>query len=301
MKIPFASIFLLTAAAVFAVAASFISPSGSAASAPFAFSSGSAASAGAGIPTPETLTPFVSALDICGALSYDGAGNLYISEWSARRVGIYNARGELADVINGIGDPSGNAFDSEGNFYVSSYSYGCVWKISPDRKKSIYADGFTVPAGLAWIDGRLHVCNRDAGEVVRIEKNGRKTVLARGLPQPVAVMKLKDGACVISCLAGSPRILESDGTLSVLIPEIKASGINIIPDGENSFLFCVISDGTVERVTLGGTPKKRTVTRTVLARGFSTPIGIARCPDGNVIFDAWGQGAAYIITVQKLQ
>lgn len=51
----------------------------------------------------------------------------------------------------------------------------------------------------------------------------------------------------------------------------------------------MISDGTVERITLGGKMGKRTAKRGVLAKGFSTPIGVARLPDGRIIFDAWGQ------------
>ena len=243
--------------------------------------------------TPDTLEPFITGLQICGAVSYDRAGNVYISEWSNRRVGIYNRSGESAGIIEGIGDPSGSVFDSEGNFYVSSYSYGRVWSIAPDGSKSVYAEGFDVPAGLAWIDGCLHVCSRDADEVVRIEKDGSKSVLASGLPQPVSLLKLRDGSYIISCLSGSPRRLAPDGTMAVFIPEITASGINIIPDGSDAFILCVISDGTVERITLD---KKRTV----LAGGFSTPIGVARCPDGRIIFDSWGEGAAYIIKPQDI-
>ena len=238
--------------------------------------------------TPETLTPFVTGLHICGAISCGRDRNVYISEWSGERVGIYNKDGNLAGVLDGIGDPSGNVFDPDGNFYVSSYSHGCVWRVSPKGEKSIYAGGFDVPAGLAWIDGCLYVCSRDAGEILRIEKDGKKTVIAKGLPQPVSLLKLKDGSYIISCLAGSPRRLDGEGKLSVFIPEITASGINIIPDGDDAFILCAISDGTVERIT---TDKERTV----LARGFSTPIGVARCPDGRIIFDAWGQSAAYII------
>lgn len=238
--------------------------------------------------TPEMLTPFVTGLGICGAISYDKAGNVYISEWSSKRVGIYDSDGKNIGVIDGIGDPSGNIFDPDGNFYVSSYSYGRVWRVAPDGQKSVYASGFNVPAGLAWIDGCLYVCNRDAGEVLRIEHNGGKTVLARDLPQPVSVLKMKDGPYIISCLAGNLYRLDADGKLSVFLPEIAASGINIIPDGDDAFILCVISDGTVERITLD---KKRVV----LAEGFSTPIGVARCPDGRIIFDAWGQSAAYII------
>ena len=250
-------------------------------------------------PTPRDLLPFTTGLRICGAVSVDTDENVRISEWSSERVGIYDKGGRLVRTIDGVGDPSGNCFDDEGNFYVCAYSYGRIYKISPDGRKSVYASSFDVPAGISWIDGRLHVANRDAGELVRIEKNGKKTVLARGLPQPVSCLKFKDGAFVISCLNGSPHIMEADSSLSVLIPEISASGINIIPDGDNAFIFCVISDGTVERVTLGGTAGKRTVTREVLAKGFSTPIGVARLPDGRIIFDAWGQSAAYVLDVNR--
>lgn len=253
----------------------------------------------------NTIVPFTAGLQICGAISVGADGNVRISEWSAKRVGIYDKDGKIVGTIKGIGDPSGNVFDNEGNFYVSSYSHRRVWKIAADGTKSVYADGFDVPAGLSWIDDCLYVANRDAGEVVRIEKNGRKTVLAHGLPQPVSVLKINDGALIISCLAGSPRILETDGRISVLIDEIRSSGINIIADGDDAFIFCVISDknggGTVERVTLGGVPGSRTARREVLASGFSTPIGTARLSDGRVIFDAWGHGAAYIIETNKQQ
>ncbi len=242
--------------------------------------------------TPETLTPFITGLNICGAISYGGDGKVYISEWSSEHVGIYDKSGKFAGVIDGIGDPSGNVFDPDGSFYVSSYSHGRVWRVAPDGEKTVYASGFDVPAGLAWIDGCLHVCNRDAGEIVRIERDGGKTMLAKGLPQPVSLLKLNDGSYVISCLAGSPRRLDADGVLSVFIPEITSSGINIIPDGDDSFILCVISGGTVERIALDWK-------RTILASGFTTPIGVARCPDGRIIFNAWGQGAAYIIDINQ--
>lgn len=246
-------------------------------------------------PSSGDLKPFTTGLHICGAISIDSDENVRISEWSSERVGIYDKSGKLLRTIDGVGDPSGNCFDEDGNFYVCAYSYGHIYRITPEGEKSVYASGFDVPAGISWIDGHLHVANRDAGELVRIESNGKKTVLARGLPQPVSCLKLKDGAFIISCLDGSPHILEADGTLSVLIPEITSSGINIIQDGEDAFIFCAISDGTVERVTLYGKTGKRTVKREILAKGFSTPIGVARLPDGRIIFDAWGQSAAYIL------
>ncbi len=247
------------------------------------------------VPSPSTLRPFITGLRICGAISIDTRQHMWISEWSSRRVGIYDQGGKRIGSITGIGDPSGSAFDESGNFYVSSYSQGRVYQISPCGRQQMYADGFQVPAGLAWIDGLLYVCNRDAGEVVRIERDGTKTVVASGMPQPVSCLRLSDGAFIISCLNGLPHILESDGKLDVLIPEIGASGINIIPDGDNQFILCVISDGTVERVTLSGPAHHRTVRREVLASGFSTPIGVARLSDGRIIFNAWGQGAAYVL------
>ena len=62
----------------------------------------------------------------------------------------------------------------------------------------------------------------------------------------------------------------------------------MIPDGGDAFIMCAIGNGTVECVTLDAR-------REVLAEGFSTPIGVARLPDGRLIFDALGQGAACVI------
>ncbi|MBQ8089933.1 MAG: hypothetical protein IJ233_04270, partial [Pyramidobacter sp.] len=199
----------------------------------------------AAVPSPQTLAPFVTGLGICGTVSLDARGNTYISEWSSERVGIYSPEGKLIGAIEDIGDPSGNVFDPDGNFYVSSYSYGRVWRVAPDGTKTVYADGFSVPAGLAWIDGCLHVCSRDAGQIVRIEPDGSRTVIAGGLPQPVALIKMKGGSFIISCLAGSPRRLAPDGTLTVFIPEISSSDISMVPDGDDAFIMCVISGGTV--------------------------------------------------------
>lgn len=252
------------------------------------------------VPSPSTLQPLITGLGICGAISIDAQCHIWISEWANRRVGIYDQNGKQIGMLTGIGDPSGNVFDDKGNFYVSAYSLGRVYQISSHGESRIYADGFQVPAGLAWIDGGLSICNRDAGELVRIEWNGTQTVLARGMPRPVSCLRLSDGAIVISCLGGPPHILESDGKLDVLLPEIGASGINIIPDGDNRFIFCVISDGTVERVTLSGPAHHRTARREVLASGFSTSIGVARLPDGRIIFDAWGQGSAYVLDPRGL-
>jgi DNA-binding beta-propeller fold protein YncE len=231
------------------------------------------------------MAPFITGLSIPGGVLYDNNGVLYIAEWGNQRVCRYDGNGKRIVVTENVGDPSGIAFDRDNNLYVAHYSGGVVYKFDPEGRKSIYARGFSVPAGITFIDDILYVPNRDAGEVVRVEKDGTQTIVARGLPQPVAVLK-RGGKLVISCLSGPVYTVDSSGKAHVLTPGITGSGINIVPDTDDAFYICVISSGTVERITMNGA-------RTVLAEGFSTPLGIARRPDGNLIFAAWGQGAAY--------
>ena len=58
--------------------------------------------------TPQTLKPFVTDLRICGAISVDSDQNIRISEWTSRRIGIYDKRGKLVRTIEDIGEPSGS-------------------------------------------------------------------------------------------------------------------------------------------------------------------------------------------------
>lgn len=233
----------------------------------------------------KDMTPFITDLSIPGGVLYDNDGALHIAEWGNQRVCSYDENGKRTVVAADVGDPSGIAFDQDNNLFVAHYSGGVVYKFDQKGNKSIYASGFNVPAGIAFIDGLLHVPNRDAGEVVRIEKDGKKTVVARGLPQPVSVLR-REKKLVVSCLSGPIYTVDSSGNAQVLTPGVRGSGINIVPDGDDAFYICVISSGTVERITMNGN-------RTVLAEGFDTPLGIARRPDGNLIFAAWGQRAAY--------
>jgi len=231
------------------------------------------------------MTPFITDLSIPGGVLYDHKGVLFIAEWGNQRVCSYDENGKRRVVTEAAGDPSGIAFDDDNNLYVAHYSGGMVYKFDQKGSKSIYASGFKVPAGIAFIDGLLYVPNRDAGEVVRIENDGKKTVVASGLPQPVSVLK-RGSKLVVSCLSGPIYTVDSSGNAQVLTPGVVGSGINIVPDEDDAFYICIISSGTVERITMNGE-------RTVLAEGFDTPLGIARRPDGNLIFAAWGQRAAY--------
>lgn len=239
----------------------------------------------------SAMTPFITNLSIPGGLMYDRKGVLYIAEWGSQRICSYDENGKRRLVSEAVGDPSGIAFDEENNLFVAHYSGGVVYKIDQEGKKSIYASGFNVPAGITFIDGLLYVPNRDAGEVVRIEKSGEKTVVASGLPQPVSVLKQGD-KLVVSCLSGPIYVVDPSGHAQVLTPGVVGSGINIVADGDDAFYICIISSGTVERITMNGE-------RRVLAVGFDTSLGIARRPDGNLVFAAWGQRAAYKLDLGK--
>jgi hypothetical protein len=56
------------------------------------------------------------------------------------------------------GQPStyGLAFDPSGNLFAASYSTGTITEYTPDGASSVFASGFTTPAGLAFKTGLIY-------------------------------------------------------------------------------------------------------------------------------------------------
>ncbi len=237
-----------------------------------------------------TVKPFVENLSIPSAIVYDAEGFAYISEWWWKKVYKYAPDGTEVFTYDIDGDPSGICFDDEGNLYVSSSSQGSIHRFEKGnpKKQSVYVKGFDIPCGITWIDGALFVVDRGAGKIIRIDGADKtRTLVLENLPQPACIQKVGE-VFIISCVSGPIYKMETlDSVPEILCPEISGTGINIVPDGDG-FFVCVISEGTVERISLDGQ-------RTVLAEGFSVPIGIAKTPDGKLLFAAWGNNAVFVM------
>lgn len=220
---------------------------------------------------------------------YGKDGALYVSEWSRNRVSRIGSNGRTI-VTEAIPNPSGLAFDDEGTLYAASYEDGSIYALASGAQPRRIASGFASPTGMIWEGKALIVANRNAGEIVRVFRNGRKEIVSRGHRTPVGIARLNDGSLAVSCYGGSVDMVSPDGNVSVLTNSLNTPGVGIIPDrkpgAEDAVLVVDYGGTTVQRVTRDG--KASPVTD-----GLHSPVGLARMPDGRVLVGTWGDNAAY--------
>jgi sugar lactone lactonase YvrE len=114
----------------------------------------------------------------------DREGNVYVTYSGSRgqkvQVAIFkidahnNAKPFVADLMN----PTGMAFDREGQLYVSSRYDGTVYRVAPNGTMSTYAEGMGVATGIAFDrEGNLYVGDR-TGTIWRIARDRQIFVFA---------------------------------------------------------------------------------------------------------------------------
>jgi sugar lactone lactonase YvrE len=130
---------------------------------------------------------------------------------------------------------------------------------------SLLVDGLGFPESVRWHDGRVWVCNWGAGEVLAVDADGTREIMARIAPDtiPFSIDWLPDGRLV---LVDGPRryvrVQDADGTLhtladlSALSPApfnelvVTAAGVLYVNGGSGSVVR-VLPDGAFD-VVAGG-------------------------------------------------
>jgi sugar lactone lactonase YvrE len=114
----------------------------------------------------------------------DKAGNLIVTfsgsrgqkvPFSVYRIGPDGVNEPyLADIVN----PSGLAFDAQGDLFISSRFDGAVYRVDPSRSITKFADNLGIATGLAF-DGQgfLYVGDR-SGSIFKIDPEGGVSVFA---------------------------------------------------------------------------------------------------------------------------
>lgn len=200
-----------------------------------------------------------------------------------------NSNGNIGNYVT-VPHPSGNAFDSFGNFYVSNWGYGTISKIAPDMNVTTISVPWTPhPQGIAF-DRYGNLFYTSAEGII-------------GMISP-------SGACsqFSSYNSGSPSGLafDSSGNLWVAnwynnkLSMIDPSG-NIQPittDGNAIFSIAFDSDGNLYATELWNQKiTKRTpdgTTTDFLTSGLAEPNGIAYDKIGNCLYVSNGQGGSII-------
>jgi sugar lactone lactonase YvrE len=120
--------------------------------------------------------PAITANLIPMGIAIDGAGNLYIADWSNGRIRMVDTSGIIHTVIASLSQPRGVAVDSSGNVYVADTGHHEVLKVNTSAISTVLAGDGTAgningelssPSGVA-VDTSGNVYIADSGnQVVR--------------------------------------------------------------------------------------------------------------------------------------
>lgn len=221
-------------------------------------------------------------------MAFDAAGHLYVANWSAGTVLRFAPDGARSVFASGLSGPSGLAIGPSGDIFVASYSQDLVWRFTPGGRQSVFVSGLATPAGLSFDrKGRLLIANRRTHQILAAHPDGRIEVAAQGLQTPVGAAELPGGELMVSNIAGGISLVGPDGRARSIHDGLRSPGPGIVADPEGTAAYVVDYGGTtVSRIDREGG-------RVVLADGLSSPVGLARTPDGNLLVATWGANAAF--------
>lgn len=211
----------------------------------------------------------------------DGSGNIFVVH------NVRRAEPESNDLIGDVvkidadgnrttlatlpGFPSGIALDTEGNVYVSNYSFPAVHRITPEGERSMYVQNSQLAGGVG-IDfdanGNLFVGNFITGDILRIDTDKNVTILAT-------------------------------------LPTVQQGVvIGYITYFDNAIFATAIGEHAIYRVSLSGEAKifagsgtKATTDGTLSEASFDTPNGITADAAKKVLYVTQSEGALRSIAV----
>lgn len=249
----------------------------------------------------ETLVEVLDAAT--GGVTVDAEGNLYVADIgqvpSRRGHTVYRITLEGEVLVFAQGEPllgaSGNAFDSHGDLYQSSFSGNEISVIAPDGSISAFTDrGISGPVGIAIdADDNLYVANCTNHSIQRISPEGESEQLVRGSPLncPNGITLGPDGTLYVANFG--------DGWVVKVTPEGMAERLAELPGRNNGHL--IFHDGRLyvvarranqiysmslqgEIALLAGTGQRGWDDGPALEATFSLPNGIAIAPDGSALY-----------------
>lgn len=212
---------------------------------------------------------------------------------------------ELSMPESVISHPDGRVFITEiGGFGTNGD--GKVTQVNPDGSRQTLTDGLNDPKGMDLFNNQLYVA--DVNQVIRIDLNGDKTIIANANDFPSKAVFLNDieidgnGNVYISDSGddngkyGAIYKIATDGQITEVFGEL--SGIKrpngLLMDGPNKLLVADFGTGDLFQLTLA--PEVQLIH---LNSGFGGADGLVRDSDGLLYISDWANGKVWQLTDAK--
>jgi DNA-binding beta-propeller fold protein YncE len=218
-----------------------------------------------------------------GALSLVGqmadAAVLFVPDGTGNIV-EFTPSGQKSTYTSILGNPTGLAFDSGGDLYVTDQSdNNAIYKFTPSGIRTTFASGLNRPEGIA-IDssGQIYVADHDSGKIYRFTTTGNRFIFASGLTGPSGLAVDGNGNLFVSEDSGNIAKFSPSGQSSIFASGGLPSGLAFDSHGnlfEVDFGDGAPGSGSINKFTPQGA-------KTTFASGLNDPIGIAIDPSDNV-------------------
>jgi sugar lactone lactonase YvrE len=231
------------------------------------------------------------------ATALGGFGDLYEADFGSGNVFKVSPAGTVTSFVSGLVNPSGLAFDSNGNLFVADSVFaagsglGKIYKVAPDGTTTVFASGLNKPFGLAFDSaGNLFEADSGSGNIYKFTTAGVRSTFAAGLQTPAGI-----------AFDHSGNLFENDfgsGTIFMFTPasvrSTFASGLNS-PDG-----LTIGADGNVFEGDSGsGNVFKFDAagTKSTAVSGLNQPNGVAVDRLGNLFVSDNATGLVWKVTL----
>jgi sugar lactone lactonase YvrE len=243
---------------------------------------------------PGTQTTLAGGPTGANGVAVDGAGNVFIAEFTNNRVLKVSPGGARTEVGTGLRLPNGVAVDGAGDIFIADTGNNRVVKVrARSGEQTTVADGLYLPQGVA-VDGagNLFIADYSNNRVVKVAAgSGARTLVGIGLKLPYGVAVDAAGNVFIAdydndrVVKVSPKGGQSDVAHGLNFPSgvaVDAAGNVFIVDSNNHRVLEVPADGAPP---------------TTIGAGLSRPLSVAVDAAGNIFIG--DNGTQSVVQVQR--